>query len=159
MPNSEASVSNDPDSLMRLGSYQFAINVASFRYIASSDTGPGWDFDFSGPCINDDPQEPVFPYGARLYTEIAPLPLDPVDDFTGIVLDLPRPFDEDTGEPLFGLKVWEEHDVSNLMLRFVEKRGHRYRIEITALVADTVFGHPEQLSLSAWTERLPDRST
>jgi hypothetical protein len=45
------------------------------------------------------------------------------------------------------------------MLRFVEKRGHRYRIEITALVADTVFGRPEQLSLSAWTERLPDRST
>jgi hypothetical protein len=148
----------DAENRMRLGSYEFAIEAASYRYITESDSGPGWDFDFSGPCINDDPENPTFLYGARLYTEAAPIPLEKAEDYTGSELYLPEPYDDATGEPFFGLKVWEEHDLSDLRLRFAEKKGPTYRIEITASVAETVFGHPERLRLSAWTEERPDHS-
>ena len=46
---------------MRVGPYEFAIESAYFRYITQSWAGPGWDFSFSGPCINDQPGEAVFP--------------------------------------------------------------------------------------------------
>ena len=63
-----------------LGPYEFAVAAASFRYITRSWSGPGWDFGFSGPCLNDDPEAPLFPYGARLFTadlhgrKLTPLP-------------------------------------------------------------------------------------
>jgi hypothetical protein len=148
----------DTTDRMLLGAYEFAIESASFRYISDSDSGPGWDFDFSGSCINDNPEDEVFPHGARLYTEAAPIPLEKAQDYTGDELHLPEPYDDATGEPFFGLKVCEEYDVSDLRLRFVERDGRKYLIEITATVAEAVFGHPEQLRLSAWTEQLPDHS-
>src|SRR5262249_10267952 len=107
---------------------------------------------------NDDAELPLFPYGARLYTEAAPFPLEKAQDFTGIELDLPLPYDDETGEPFFGLKICEEHSVSNLYLRFIERKGRRYRIELNATVEETVFGHPERLGLSAWAEQLPDHA-
>ena len=154
---SEAKVPDQADNTMRLGPYEFAIESSSFQHVTGGEYGPGWDFDFRARCVNDDPDEPIFPYGARLYTEVAPMPLDSVEDLTGTVLDLPLPYDNDSGEPLFGLKVWEEHDVSEMKLRFTERQGRSYRIEITALVAYSIFGHPAKLSLAAWAERLPDR--
>jgi hypothetical protein len=140
---------------MRLGTYEFAIHAASFRYISQSWSGPGWDFNFCGRCVND---EAAFPYGAGLYTEAAPLPLAKAEDYTGIELLLPLPYDEESGEPFFGLNVLEEHEVSGVRLRFAERDGQRYRIEVTATVAKTVFGHPERLELSAWAEELPDHA-
>jgi hypothetical protein len=143
---------------MRLGRYEFAVKTATFRYITQSWSGPGWDFNFSGPCINDDPEGALFPYGARLLTEAAPLPLVKAADYTGIEVVLPLSYDEESGEPFFGLNVCEEHEVSDVRLRFVERDGKRYRIEITATVAKSVLGHPESFELSAWTEELPDHA-
>jgi hypothetical protein len=143
---------------MRVGSFEFAIQEASFRYITRSWSGPGWDFSFSGPCINDDPENPVFPYGARLLTEAAPLPLKKAEDFSGIELVLPLPYDEESGEPFFGLNVMEEHEVYDVRLGFAERHKGRYRIGLTATVAKTVLGRPEPLSLSAWAEQLPDHA-
>jgi hypothetical protein len=142
---------------MRIGAYEFAIEAASFRYIIQSWSGPGWDFNFNGPCITNEAKR-LFPYGARLYTEAAPLPLQRAEDYTGTELVLPLPYDEISGEALFGLEVWEEHDVSDLQLRFVERHRNSYRIEILATVAPTVLGHPEQLQLSAWVAQLPDHA-
>jgi hypothetical protein len=86
---------------MRFGGYEFAIEAASFRYITQSWSGPGWDFNFSGPCVSG-PDVSVFCYGARLLTEAAPLPLGKAADYTGVELDLPGSFDEESGEPFFG---------------------------------------------------------
>jgi hypothetical protein len=141
---------------MRIGSYEFTIETASLRYVTQSQSGPGWDFTFSGPCVNDDPVEPIFPYGAKLFTEVAPLPLKKAGDLTGVELILPLPYDEESGEPFFSLDVCEAHQVSDVRLRFAERDGSRYCIEITGIVAKTVFGHPERLELSAWAEQLPD---
>ncbi len=145
---------------MRLGRYLFAVQAAEFRYITQSISGPGWDFSFSGPCLNEDPgaEDSLFDDGARLFTEAAPLPLQKAEDYTGVELVVPEPYDEESGEPFFGLNVLEEHEVSDVRLHFVERQGDRYRIEITATVAETVFGHPEKLELSAWTEELPDHA-
>jgi hypothetical protein len=138
------------------GPYEFAIEAATFRYITQSWSGPGWDFSFSGPCLNDDPESPLFPFGARLLAEAAPLPLTKAEDYTGVELSLPSTYDEETGEPFFGLNVCEEHEVSDLRLRFLARDGRRYLIEITGAVAETVFGEPERFRLSAWTEQLAD---
>lgn len=143
---------------MRLGTYDFAVEAASFRYITQSWSGPGWDFTFSGPCLSDDPEEPVFPFGFRLSTEAAPLPLEKAADYTGKELLLPLPYDDESGEPFFGLNVCEEHAVSNLWLRFAERDGSRYRIEITATAAETVLGEREGLEISAWAEELVDHA-
>jgi hypothetical protein len=142
---------------MRFGGYEFAIEAASFRYITQSWSGPGWDFNFSGPCVSG-PDVSVFCYGARLLTEAAPLPLGKAADYTGVELDLPGSFDEESGEPFFGLNVTEEHEVSDVRLRFAERAGSRYRIEIVATVAKSVLGQPEKLELSAWAEELPDHA-
>lgn len=141
---------------MRLAKREFAINTASFRFVTDSISGPGWDFSFGGQCVNG--EDGLFPFGARLYTEAAPLPLANTDDLTGAELECPLPYDEETGEPLFGFKVMEEHDVFDLCLRFGEKRGNSYRIELNATVSETVLGYPEKLAVSAWAERLADHA-
>lgn len=146
------------ENWLQIGRYEFVVESASFRYIIESWSGPGWDFTFVGRCTNDDGETSVFPYGAKLYTEASPLPLEPADDFTGIEIVLDSPYDEESGEPYFGLKLWEEHDVSRMRLHFVKKDGDRYLIEITATIADSVFGHEEQLNLRAWVKQLPDHA-
>lgn len=143
---------------LRLGTYLFGVEAASFRYVPTSGSGPGWDFSFSGPCLNDNPEESVFPFGFRLSTEAAPLPLEKTEDYTGKELVLALPYDEESGEPYFGLNVCEEHAVSDLRLRFLERSDGRYRIELTAVAAETVFGRPEALELSAWADELPDHA-
>lgn len=147
-----------PDNRMRLGRYEFAVEVATFHRITASWSGPGWDFSFSGPCLNDGPDENHFPYGARLLAEAAPLPLPDRDDLTGVELVLPLSFDEKSGEAYFGINVHEEHEVSDVRLRFAERDGPRYRIEFTGVVAETVFGRPEALTLNGWAEHLPDHA-
>lgn len=141
---------------MRLGPYAFGIEAAWFRRITQSWSGPGWDFSFSGPCLND--PEGIFPLGARLLTEAAPLPIEKARDYNGVDIQLPLSYDDESGEPLFGLNVGEEHEVSGLHLRICERAGSSYRIEITATVSETVLGHPERLEVSAWTEELPDHA-
>ena len=45
---------------MRLGRFEFVIDFGSFRRITACWSGPGWDFNFSGACVNDDPEKPTF---------------------------------------------------------------------------------------------------
>lgn len=144
------------DNAMNLGVYQFTENESSFRFISESSSGPGWDFDFKGECVND--KDDLFEYGFRLYTEAAPLGLTKHDDLTGLEIVLPKPYDEESGEPFFGFKVWEEHEVSDLTLRFLRRDGDKYLIEINATVAATVLGKPAPLHLQAWTRQPPDRA-
>ncbi len=139
---------------MNFGNYPFEVEKATFRFIPENDTGPGWDFDFSGECLND--KDDLFDYGFRLYTEAAPILFPKRDDLTGVEIFLPKPFDEKSGEPFFGFKVWEEHEVFDLTLRFIERDEDRYLIEIFATVAKTVLGFPAPLHLRAWAHQLPE---
>lgn len=141
---------------LHFDSHRFAIDSATFRYITDSDTGPGWDFKFSGPCITDDADAPKYPYGIRVLCEAAHLPLEPMDDLTGAMVELNSPYDEDSGEPYFDVNVMEAHDVPRLRLHFVEGRSDRYLIEINATVAETITGKQESLSMLAWARREAD---
>jgi hypothetical protein len=144
---------------MRVGRYEFAIEAASFRYISQSWSGPGWDFNFSGRCTNDDPEMPMFLHGGiGLFTEAAPLPLARAADYTGVVLDLPGCYDKATGEPYFSVDVGESYEVSDVLLRFAERDGARYRIEMSGTISASVLGHPERFEVSAWADEHADHA-
>jgi len=48
--------------------------------------------------------------------------------------------------------------VSDVQLRFAERDGGRYRIELSGTVSASVLGHPERFELSAWADELPDHT-
>jgi hypothetical protein len=142
---------------MRLGRFEFAIDFGSFKYIPDGGSGPGWDFNFSGACLNDDPDDPTFWDGRiGVFCDSAPLPLDKADDYTGVEMELPGFYDEVTGEPYFAVYVGESCAVSDARLRFAERDGGRYRIELSGTTS--VLGHPERFELSAWADELPDHA-
>ncbi len=144
---------------MRLGRFEFVIDFGSFRRITACWSGPGWDINFSGACINDDPEEPIFPDGRiGVYCDAAPLPFAKAADYTGIEVDLPGFYDEASGEPYFAVYVGESYEVSDARLRFAAREGKRYLIELSGTVSASVFGHPERFELSAWADELPDHS-
>ncbi len=43
-------------------------------------------------------------------------------------------------------------------LRFAERDGGHYRIELSGTVSASVLGRPERFELSAWAEELPDHA-
>jgi len=73
-------------------------------------------------------------------------------------VDIPGFYDEATGEPYFAIDVGESCEISDVRLRFAERDGGRYRIELSGTVSASVLGHPEQFELSAWAEELPDHA-
>ena len=79
---------------MQLGRFEFVIDFGSFRRITACWSGPGWDINFSGACINDDPEEPTFPDSRiGVFCDAAPLPFAKAADYTGVkVVDLCRGF-------------------------------------------------------------------
>lgn len=144
---------------MRLGRFEFVIDFGSFRRITQSHPGPDQHFNFSGACVNDDPEDPTFPDGRiGLYCEAAPLPFTKAADYTGVELDLPGSYDEASGEPYFAVFVGESYEVADVRLRFAERDGGRYRIELSGTASASVLGHPERFELSAWADELPDHS-
>ena len=142
---------------MQIEAFQFDVETATFRYITESWSGAGWDFSFHARC-RDAACQAMFPEGALLRTEAAPLPLRQTEDYTGVEVAAALAYDDESGEPFFGLMVGEEHEVSHLQLKFLERDGERYLIEINAQVTPTVFGHSATLKLRAWTQQLPDHA-
>lgn len=119
----------------------------------------GWDFNFRGACVNDDPEDPAFPLGRiAVYCDAAPLPFDKAADYTGVAVDLPGSYDEASGEPYFAVDVGESHEVSDANMRFVLRDGGRYLIELCGTASAAVLGHPERFELLAWAEELPDHA-
>jgi hypothetical protein len=102
---------------------------------------------------------PAFPFGRiGVYCEAAPLPFGKAADYTGVEVTLPGYYDEATGEPYFAVDVGESCEVSDARLRFVERDGGRYLIELSGTASASVLGHPERFELSAWADELPDHS-
>jgi hypothetical protein len=145
----------DEANRMRWGRFEFVMDYGTFRHITGSLSGPGWDFHFSGACINGDTEEPAY-WVDRIgvYCEAATLPFAKAADYTGVELDLPGTGDDATGEPFFDLYAGEGYEVSDARLRFAQRDGERYRIEMSGTTL--LFGHPERFELNAWAEELPD---
>ncbi len=144
---------------MRLGRFEFVIDFGSFRRITACWSGPGWDFNFSGACVNDDPEELTFPLGRiGVYCEAAPLPLMKATDYTGVEVDLPGSYDKASGEPYFAIDIGESCEVTDARLRFAARDGSRYLIELSGTAAAWLLGHPERFELLAWADELPDHS-
>lgn len=145
--------------LLRLGEYHFPIVRADFRRILDDGLGrPGWELNVStGPPIRtpaDGAESGLFDNGVRFFAEGDPIPLPDLDELTGVVVDLPDPYEAETGEVYFTLYVGEYQDVSSLVLRLLERDGSRYRMTVTAL-AHQVFEVPTSLEIETWIERLP----
>ncbi len=51
----------------------------------------------------------------------------------------------------FTFNAWEARDVSDVRIRFLERQGSRYRVELSALVYQ-VFEQPTELRYSGWLE-------
>jgi hypothetical protein len=144
---------------MILGRYEFVIDFGSFRRITQCWSGPGWDFNFSGACVNSDPDRPIsLDDRIGVYCEAAPLPFDKAADYTGIDLLLPGDGVEGTDEPHFAIDVGESYNASDVRLRFVERDGSRYRIELSGIAPADIFRRPEPFQLNAWAKELPDHA-
>lgn len=141
-----------------VGKYRFAFHDANFRHVTQSNSGTGWDFNLAAKCVNDDPDNELFPLGVSLYAEASPIPLAKLDDYTGVELDLPGSYDDESGEPYFGLFVGESYDVSDMHLRFAERDGSRYLLIITGFISEWVLGKSEPFECMVWAEELPDHA-
>ncbi len=73
---------------------------------------------------------------------------------TGTALFIKEPFGSVSGEVYFTLYVGEHQNVSHVRLRFLERRGLDYRIQVSAL-AHNVFAQPTELAFECWITRLP----
>jgi hypothetical protein len=149
----------DTLGMLTLAGHRFPIHHATFRRITDDGQGrPGWEFDV---CTQPPLEEPtdaterfMFARGVRFYAEGDPIPLLDVEDFTGVEVFIKEPFDPDSGEVHFTLYVCEHGDVSDVTLRFLERRGTEYRIQVSAL-AHNVFEIPTPLQFETWITQLP----
>lgn len=121
---------------------------------------PGWDFDVrTGPPLeplDDESLRDLLADGMRFYSEADPIPLEYAEDLTGVELRLVEPCDPESGEVYFTVYLCEHNDVSDVTLRFVERSGSHYRMQVSALV-HSVFEEPTRFEIDAWIERLPDK--
>lgn len=156
----------EPRGTLLFAGCRFPVTQASFRYVSdgnddpqSDEEVPGWDFDVcTGPPVDppvDESLDFLLSNGMRFYSESDPIPLANAADLTGVELRLAEPFDPVFGEVYFTVYLGEHHDVSDLTLRFVERHGARYRMQVSALV-HSVFEMPTRFEIDTWIERLPD---
>lgn len=144
---------------LTLAGYRFHIHHATFRRITDNGQGhAGWEFNV---CTQPPVEEPanevegfLFANGVRFYAEGDPIPLPDADDLTGTEVFIEEPFDPESGELYFTLYVGEHQDVSHVRLRFLERRGSKYRIRVSAL-AHNVFEEPAKLEFETWITRQP----
>lgn len=99
----------------------------------------------------------MLPYGVRFYSEADPIPLPHQEDLTGVEIFIEEPFDPMTGDVYFTLYAGEHDDVSHVRMRFDERQGADYRLQVTAL-AHGFAESPIPMELECRVTRLPDGS-
>ncbi len=143
---------------LTLAGHRFPIHHATFRRIIEGQGQSGWEFNVCTQAPLEEPAEAseqfLFANGVRFYAEGDPLPLPDQEDLTGVELLLKEPFDPESGEVYFTLYVCEHEDVSDIHLRFVERRGDDYRMLVSGL-AHHLFEEPVRLEIDTWIKRLP----
>jgi len=149
-------VSELPTDTIRFGSNAFGVERAFFRRITQSWAGPGWDFMISGRLREGDAS--LFPHGVHIEAESAPIRLEQAADYTGVKLELAGAYDEESGEPYFGLRIVETHDIADVRIQFRARDGRRYLIHLSGTVDRTALRVPTAVEALAWVEELPDHS-
>ena len=142
---------------LKIGRVAFPVSKATFRYVIDAGDGePGWEFEIrTKPLDSLTLKSPLYRKAPRFYAEGDPVPLKNLPDLTGIELNLPEPFDEESGEPYFTLYVHEHGDLADLSLKFLEKKDSKYRIRIRATIPEgEVFSVDTKLSIDTWIEQL-----
>lgn len=138
----------------------YQVSKATFRFIADAGEGePGWEFNVRTEPLEYRDEDPLTAVLPRFYAEGDPIPLEDLDDLTGVELKLQEPFDEESGEPYFTLYLFEHGELRDLTLKFLERDDQRYRIRVTATIpAGTVLSEDASLEIHTWLERLPNGS-
>jgi hypothetical protein len=147
----------DRIGVMTLPGYQFAAQYARMYPFTNDDEGEtrsGWAFNivtdspFDEPPVDEGDCNPF--QAVQLYAEDEPIPLPNIDDFTGLDFVLKESFRPD-GEVYFTFNPGEAYDVSDVRIRFLERNGERYRVELSALV-HKIFADPTLLTYSGWLD-------
>jgi hypothetical protein len=141
--------------------FEFDVEIAQFGYVRTSHWGAGWNFLIGGFCTADDRARELFPEGLMFYSEAAPLSLNPEADLLTQVVEHPGGVypGADWGATWFECWIGGHNETWDVTLRFVERNGSRYRVELSATVG--VGPEPAPLRASAWCVFRPvqDRPT
>lgn len=133
---------------LTLPGYRFAAHTACmFRRTSSDGERFGWGFHIAAASL-DGPAD-VFPDAAGLWAEDEPIPLPDVEDFTGLDFVLREPGRSESGAAYFVFDAWEGYDVADVRIRFLERQGTSYRVELSALVRH-LFAVPTEVRYSGW---------
>lgn len=149
------------DGILKIGEIIFPINKSEFRYIKDDGNGSsGWEFEIRTDEANSLPEDHLlFGERIRFYSQGDPIPIPFQDDLTGVEIFLEAPFDEISGEVYFTLYVFEHGDLTNLSLKFIERKGDFYKILINAKIPKgTVESYEEDLTIDTWIKQLPTGS-
>jgi hypothetical protein len=152
----------EPLGILTLGKHRFPVTIATFRrYIAITVERKerfGWEFDvWTGPPLKRPrnlSERFMFADGVHLEAQSRDIPLPHNGDLLGIAISLKEAFDLVSGDEYFTLYVSEFGDVSDLTLKFVERRGKLYHMMVSAL-AHHVHERAEPLKVDTWIKRLP----
>jgi hypothetical protein len=112
----------------------------------------GWGFEIAaGAPVEEAPGDDrhLFDDGICLECEDEPVQLPEVEDLTGVDFHLRRTFHPESGEGYFWFLCPENKDVSNVRIRFLERNGTQYRIELTATV-HRVLGRRAEFRYVGW---------
>jgi hypothetical protein len=149
------------EGVLTLARYRLPVVLATFRRVTANWYGePGWDFTIrTGPpseMPDDCYERQAIGEGVEVYCAGGPVPLNDCEDLTGAEVYIAEPFDPATGDNFFGITVLEHDDVSDLTLKFVERRGSQYRLVANGLAHCGVGGQEvAPLAVDTWIERLP----
>ena len=140
---------------LSLPGYRFAAHTARMYRFANAANRSGWGFFIETHEAFEEPPEDDetwghFPYPVVLLADDEPIPLPQADDLTGVDFFLEEPY-HPGGRQYFQFTPIDSHDVSDVRIRFLERRGWRYRIELSA-VAHEVFSEPTELRYVGWVQ-------
>jgi len=133
---------------LTLPGYRFVAHTACmFRRTSSDGQRFGWGFHIAAESP-DGPAD-VFPNAAGLWAEDEPIPLPDVEDFTGLDFSLSEPGRAESGTAYFVFDAWEGYEVAEVRIRFLERQGTSYRVELSARVPH-LFAVPTGVRYSGW---------
>lgn len=143
---------------LKIGKYYFAIKKATFRYAPKNDDieYDGWWFDI-GTFVNESLTTRHGFYGLQphLSSEHDPVPLENKADLTDTELYLKEGWCREWNEPYFNFYLFEHGDIFDTRLKFLEKQGDCYLIDLKAKIpAGDASKNVTKLHIHTWIKQL-----
>ena len=135
--------------------YRFLAHTAQMWRVTEAETDHrGWGFRIrtGKPTVEPTSEKPgLYEKGVSIEAEDGPIPLPNVGDLTGVDFRLDPSYDLETGDVYFSFTATHWHEVSQLHIRFLERDGERYRIELSVLV-HRVFEEVDEARYEGWID-------